>query len=806
MSRSIPDTAARSPVSPATAPGDRPLVLVIDPDASARSVLEVGLSRDGFEVWSADSGPAGLLLLQGRVPAAVVLETELGGEEGFSFVAQLRGDERLARVPVLLLATSGDENVEALADVVGVDDFIQKPAFARDVAALVRLELARAAGPGPMRFEAAVLEPAALLRALLSCPRSGRLVLVGGRAELRFRSGRVIDARFDGKGSTLDTVVRALALTRGEYQLALEPVDGFAELQCALREFVQLAMPRLQRWAKVQQRSLPLEARLQVDFGRLAQSLKALPDQVNRVVQLFDGHRTVQDALVDSVFDETTTLEVATRLYLMGVLAPVKGEGNDLVILKPMPRLFEPRATEAEELMAQLFAGTAEIRAEVSSSEDEEDWYTLAEGVTGLEVPEPDGGWTTAPVPEALAAGLSPEVVRQLDAFQTPMRVEKPEPPPGTREARRFAEGAEERAQVGLETVVQGAADTALADDPELDAHRRAAKDRQARIETPWMTPVVALELVGAAEKASPVAPAQASLPVARDVPVSPTELAQAMPREVVRDRQARIETPWLTHVVPAPQPLGTAASAPSVIVEPVLARTVTPVLVPAMVEVGARSGAAPVTDAEASFFADAPAAVEVPTTEVPAPTRGRRWLYVAVAAGLLLLIAGFEALRATPAPVPAPVAAPVFLPDIDAPEFFEVEDEQVLELAPELIEAAPIDVTAPLAEARTHYEAGRYRQAIALLEQVVSDDAKSVNGWLLLGLARYDALDVAGARAAADQVLALEPTNARVQVLLATLHFDANDREAGKAALQRYLELEPRGAHAAEAKALLNR
>ena len=205
------------------------------------------MARDGFEVWSSATASLGLMLLQGRLPDVIVLESDLGVEDGFSFVAQLRGDERLANVPVLLLAKADDENVEAMADVVGVDDFIQKPAYARDVAALVRVELARREG-GPLRFDSKLLPPVQLLRALMSCPRSGRLLLVDGRAEVRFRSGKVIDARFDARGGNLDTLVRALALTSGTYELVLEPVDGFAELQCGLRELVELVLPRLQKW------------------------------------------------------------------------------------------------------------------------------------------------------------------------------------------------------------------------------------------------------------------------------------------------------------------------------------------------------------------------------------------------------------------------------------------------------------------------------------------------------------------------------------------------------------------------------
>ncbi|MFZ5444571.1 MAG: response regulator, partial [Myxococcota bacterium] len=490
----------------------KPLVLVIDPDESTRSVLEVALTRDGFDVWSAGTAAAGLTLLQGRLPDVIVLESDLGGQDGFTFVAQLRGDDRLAKLPVLLLAKADDENVEAMSDVVGVDDFLQKPAFARDVAAMVRLELARreSDGRGPLRFQAKVLPPVQLLRALMSCPRSGRLLLLDGRGEIRFRSGKVIDARIDGKGSTLDTVVRALALTRGEYSLVLGPIDGFAELQCGLRELVELVVPRLQKWTRALQRSLPLESRLAVDFGRLAQGLKAMPDEVNRIVQLFDGFRTVEQVLFDSSFSETLTLEVATRLYLMGVLTPAKGTEEELVVLRPMPRLFEPRATEQEELMRELFAGTAEVRAENTPALDDADWFAPLSHQTGLEVAEPDGGWTTAPVPRDLAEGLSPELARQLDAFQTPMRIEPQPVPEDVAAAQTFARAQPDTAvDTAMESALLRASDArpvveiereinavldekALAQlDAQVAAHRADAKGRQARIDTPWMMPVV---------------------------------------------------------------------------------------------------------------------------------------------------------------------------------------------------------------------------------------------------------------------------------------------------------------------------
>ncbi len=733
MAHTVAHSTLTTDASTPLALGRRPLVLVIDPDESTRSVLEVAMGRDGFEVWSAATAKLGLALLQGRPPDVIILESDLNGEDGFSFVAEVRGDDRLAKIPVLLLARADDQNVEALADVVGVDDFIQKPAYARDVAALVRVELAKRSG-GRLMFDSKQLPPVQLLRALLSCPRSGRLLLVDGRAEVRFRSGKVIDARFDARGGTVDALVRALALTSGSYELITEPIDGFAELQCGLRELVELVMPRLMKWSRVMQRSLPLDARLTVDFGRLASGLKSMPDEVNRIVQLFDGFRSMEQVLVDSAFNETLTLEVATRLYLMGVLSPARDAKTELIVPRPMPRLFEPRAAEAEELMQQLFAGTAEIRSEENPSADAQDWFSPSALGSELELGDPNGGWTTAPIPPGLAAGLEPELARQLDAFQTPMRVEAKQISPDAAAAQKFANTQHVvGADTAIEAALLAAVDGRPVEELESDLNSMLAANAEADLEA---------------------------------------ELAAAHKAEA-RGRQARIETPWMTPVVevPAPAPMLNSAST---------------------VEVSA----------EASFF-EAPAHQPVEDDVLtPEPKRERAvWPFVVgglAIIGLALLIEGQRAAEVVAVvPVAPVVVAPVVVP------------EPVVVAAPEPVIEEPeaaIDVSENLTEATALYNAGQYKKAISVLEQVVTDAPTSVPAWNLMAMAKYDAVDTAGAKAAAAKVLELDPKNGRVQILLASLHFDANEKDQGRAALEKYLELEPNGAHVDEARALLKR
>ena len=366
--------------------------------------------------------------------------------------------------------------------------------------------------------------------------------------------------------------------------------------------------------------------------------------------------------------------------------------------------------------MQQLFAGTAEIRGDDSAPVDGEDWFSPSAVGSELELSDPNGGWTTAPIPAGLAEGLAPELARQLDAFQTPMRVEAKQVAPEVAAAQKFADAP---SALGADTAMEAALLEAANSRSiaEVEADLNAALDRSAQFELA-------------------------------------AELAQ---RAFARDRQARIETPWLTPVVELEAP--SAAAAP-------------------MVE-------------------SAPTVEVAPELEPELRREARVWPFVVACLALIGLALAIDG-QGAPAPVQevkvsaqAPVAPPG--PVVLAAEVVEEE------LAP-----VAIDVSENIAEATKLYNAGKYRSSISVLDQVLTDDPKSVIAWNLLGLARYDSLDAAGARTAAAKVLELDPKNARVQILLATLAFDANQKDEGRAALEKYLELEPNGSEVEEVKALL--
>ena len=775
----------------------RPLVLIVDPNETTRSVLEVALARDGFDVWSASAGAKAIELVhQGPAPDVVVVEADLGKVDGVSFVAQLRAESSMGKTPVLLLSRSR-RSLDALADVVGIDVFIQKPAYARDVVALVRLEHLRRQGGGQeVELDASQISAALLLRALLSCPRSGRLELLGGRGELWFRGGRIVRARLD-RGNDLEALVRSLALAREGYTLSLEPVDVVAELECGLRELVSVVMPRLARWERVQERSLPLGSRLVVDFGRLGLALKTLPDGVNRVVQLFDGFRSLEDVVIDSPHNETLTLEVATRLYTMGVLVPEATRSS---------QAKEGRSPPAtDELMRELFDGEPGSRpVDQPSLPPAEDWFEEPSGA-GLDLADPAGGWTAASASE-VTSGLPEDLGRQLEAFQIQPEVEWVEATAEDERLRSFLRGDDD-----VFTALDHAARAAVAEPPSLTRSSQAAAPSTTKGE------VTAADLLAEAlmSRAWP-----SVMPAANEgQPAAP--VAEAT-------KPALSKAPSLSQLPLVPDALGSTAQPPAPASTGLrgMFPESSPSPVPRAV-IGAADGRpvrsvprpTPAAEALEKDFFDAPDSGSEPE-ETPAPRRPsqRKWPWLVAGLAVLLVGVGIEWLvggqqkeRApsppivASAPAPSPAPAQVIVAAEAPPKEKEVEPEPAAKAEETTPPArAPADPPA-LQLARRAYEYGQYQKAAQALELLVRD-TPSAAAWLLLGQVRYDAMDLTGARKAAEQVLVVDPHNAPVQMLLASMYFDAHDQEAARASLSRYLELDPNGPFAAEARSLLKR
>ena len=83
-----------------------PLVLIVEDDPTQNQIFAITLKSD-FEVETFVEGDSAAARLEEVVPALVLLDLNLPGKSGRAILSQIRADERLAAVPVIL--TTADE-------------------------------------------------------------------------------------------------------------------------------------------------------------------------------------------------------------------------------------------------------------------------------------------------------------------------------------------------------------------------------------------------------------------------------------------------------------------------------------------------------------------------------------------------------------------------------------------------------------------------------------------------------------------------------------------------------------------------
>ena len=106
---------------------DRPVVLCADDDEDILSLVALRLERAGFEVLRAHDGVVAVEIARGRHPDVAVLDVMMPRRTGYEVLAELRADDSLGDLKVILLsARVQDADVERGIGA-GADAYLAKP-------------------------------------------------------------------------------------------------------------------------------------------------------------------------------------------------------------------------------------------------------------------------------------------------------------------------------------------------------------------------------------------------------------------------------------------------------------------------------------------------------------------------------------------------------------------------------------------------------------------------------------------------------------------------------------------------------
>jgi two-component system, OmpR family, phosphate regulon response regulator OmpR len=120
-----------------------PHLLVVDDDARLRELLRRYLADNSFRVTLAADAAEARANLASFAFDLIVLDVMMPGESGVELTRALRGENRLAPVPVLLLTAMGEpeDRVNGLEQ--GADDYLAKPFEPRELVLRIRNILER---------------------------------------------------------------------------------------------------------------------------------------------------------------------------------------------------------------------------------------------------------------------------------------------------------------------------------------------------------------------------------------------------------------------------------------------------------------------------------------------------------------------------------------------------------------------------------------------------------------------------------------------------------------------------------------
>ncbi len=115
-------------------------VLVVDDDRAIRELLAEYLSKNNFNVITAEDGIEMDLRLLSNNPDLIILDIMLPGDDGFALCQRIR---QTSNVPIIMLTANSDEMDRVLGLEIGADDYIAKPFSPRELLARIKALLRR---------------------------------------------------------------------------------------------------------------------------------------------------------------------------------------------------------------------------------------------------------------------------------------------------------------------------------------------------------------------------------------------------------------------------------------------------------------------------------------------------------------------------------------------------------------------------------------------------------------------------------------------------------------------------------------
>lgn len=111
-------------------------VLIVDDSTSMRAVIKKMIKVSGFNVgdyWEAADGQEALKILQREWVDLVLTDINMPNMNGLELIAQMKGDDLMDSIPVVMVTTEGSEKRVQESMALGASGYIKKPFLPEDI-------------------------------------------------------------------------------------------------------------------------------------------------------------------------------------------------------------------------------------------------------------------------------------------------------------------------------------------------------------------------------------------------------------------------------------------------------------------------------------------------------------------------------------------------------------------------------------------------------------------------------------------------------------------------------------------------
>lgn len=331
-------------------------LLLVDGDPRSQKLLEISLRKSGFSVTTAVNGTDALEKADLAVPDLIISDTKMPGLDGFQFCEKVKSDPKFKGVPFIFLTAEKSIENKIRGLELGVDDYLTKPIYMKEVVTRVRiliekrdkeaLERRDRSSFGGYLGDMGVVD---LLQTIDIGRKTGVLNLSNGpqTGRIYFRKGKVIDAQV-GKLQGEHAVYRFLIWNDGEFSLEFVDHDRGENIQLSTQGLLMEGMRRVDEWGRMLEQVPPLESRFDIDYNEFASRLAEIPDEVNAILRLFDGDRTLMEVIDVSDFGDLEALNLISKLFFEGLIYDVSSaSAGDADFERPSSWLDAPPAPAA---------------------------------------------------------------------------------------------------------------------------------------------------------------------------------------------------------------------------------------------------------------------------------------------------------------------------------------------------------------------------------------------------------------------------------------------------------------------------